>query len=355
MRSRAYRLEAFCEPVREVEVVPPVPRGREVLVRVSHCGVCHSDLHIREGHYNVGGGAKLDFHTRGIVPPITPGHEILGRVEAVGPEVTGVAVGDRRLVYPWIGCRSCPTCEAGEENLCATATFLGIHRPGGFADHVLVPHEDYLVAVDGLDPALAATYACSGLTVFAAIAKLPTLRSGDRIAVVGCGGLGQTALRVLKAKGLGPVIALDPDPAKREQALSLGAVHALDPGARDAAGALVSAAAGQLAAVLDFVGAESTTSVAMSALRKGGTLVIVGLYGGELRYALPFFPIRALTVRGSYVGSLADLKAFVAFAREVHLPPIPLEIRPLTAAEAALTDLAAGRVSGRIVLETGAL
>lgn len=349
--TRSWRLNAICEAlVAETEPLP-VPKGREVLIRVSHCGVCHSDLHIREGTYNLGAGRTLDLTQRGIAPPLTLGHEILGTVEAVGPEVTEVRPGMRRLVHPWIGCGQCALCRSGEENLCAAPRFHGVQARGGFAQHVLVPDAEFLVDVDGIDPAVAATYACSGVTVHSAIKKIQPHRAGEKIAVFGCGGLGQMALQLLKALDLGPVIAVDPSPGKRAAAETIGVAATLDPFAPDAAKQLSAFGRGALAAALDFVGSEETSTLGINCVRKGGTYVIVGLYGGELRYPLPYLPMRAVTIRGSYVGSLRDLKEFVALARRVGLPPVAIERRPMAEVNGALADLAAGRAGGRIVLE----
>ena len=352
--TQSWRLNAICEAlVPETEPLPE-PKRREVLMRVSHCGVCHSDLHIREGIYNLGAGKTLDLTQRGINPPLTLGHEIFGTVEAVGPDVTEVQPGMRRLIHTWIGCGTCALCKSGDENLCAAPRFLGVQARGGFADHVLVSDARFLVDVGDLDPAVAATYACSGVTVHSAVKKILPHREGERVAVFGCGGLGQTALHLLKALGVGPVIAVDPAPEKRAIAEKIGAAASLDPNAPDAAKQLAAFGQGSLAAALDFVGSEQTATLGINGVRKGGTYVIVGLFGGELRYPLPYLPMRAVTIRGSYVGSLNDLKEFVALARKVNLPPVIIERRPMGAVNAALEDLAAGRVAGRVVLEAEA-
>ena len=154
--THSWRLNVSCEPLVLTEEPRPVPKGREVLMKVSHCGVCHSDIHIREGKYNIGGGKVLNLSDRGLKLPLTLGHEILGTVEAVGPDVTSVKPGDRRLLHTWIGCGECALCKSGDENLCAQPQFLGVQARGGFAEHVLVRDEEFLVDVEGLDPALAA-------------------------------------------------------------------------------------------------------------------------------------------------------------------------------------------------------
>jgi D-arabinose 1-dehydrogenase-like Zn-dependent alcohol dehydrogenase len=189
------------------------------------------------------------------------------------------------------------------------------------------------------------------VTVFSAVNKIRPHREGEKIAVFGIGGLGQTALQLLKALDMGPVIAVDPSSEKRRIAEQIGVAATLDPTAPDAAKQLAAFSGGKLAAALDFVGAEDTTSLAINGLRKGGQIVIVGLFGGELRYPLPFIPMRAISIRGSYVGSLKELKEFVALVRKVKLAPIPIERRPMSQVNEALHDLEAGKVAGRIVLE----
>ena len=144
-----YPFDGFGKPLAQALRETPQPTGSEVLVRVGSCGLCHSDLHLHEGYFDLGNGHKLDL-SRGIAPPRVLGHEIAGTVVAVGSEASGVAVGDRRVVYPWIGCGSCGACKSGDEELCGPARALGINCDGGFADHVLVPHARYLYAYDPL-------------------------------------------------------------------------------------------------------------------------------------------------------------------------------------------------------------
>ena len=137
----SYQTASPGAPLVEVESDTPVPKGAEVLVKTVACGVCHSDIHIHEGAFELGGGKKLEVGGEGMVL----GHEIFGEVVAVGPEAAGVSIGDRRVVFPWIGCGECAPCKRGEENICTPGRALGIMKPGGFADHVLVPHSRCLI------------------------------------------------------------------------------------------------------------------------------------------------------------------------------------------------------------------
>jgi alcohol dehydrogenase/propanol-preferring alcohol dehydrogenase len=347
----SWRLEAFGAPFALAETTLAEPRGREVLLRVRHAGVCHSDLHLREGFFDLGNGKRFTLAERGMEPPLTLGHETVGEVIAAGAEAAPEAPrGALRLVFPWIGCGGCALCRMGLENLCAKPRFLGVQRPGGYADHILVPDPRYLLPIDGFDPALAATWACSGVTAYGAVKKALPALEGDRVAVIGTGGVGSAALAILRALAPKvPVIAVDLDAEKRRAALGAGATAAFDPA--EGATALGRLADGRLGAALDFVGSEATAKLATGALRKGGRYIVVGLYGGELRLPLPFIPMLALSVVGSYVGTLDEMKGLLAVAHEGRLPPIPIARRPLAEVNTALDDLKAGRVAGRVVLD----
>ncbi len=331
----------------------PLPQGREVLVRVRYCGVCHSDVHVQEGYFDMGGGNRARFEDRGLRPPLTMGHEPLGTVVATGPDVDEVRAGQSFVVYPWTGCGRCRFCASGEDNLCASPAYLGIGRPGGFATHMIVPDPRYLVDYAGVEPATAATLACSGITAYAAVRKLDPIHPDDWVAVVGCGGLGLTAISLLKGRGHGKVLACDVGEGKLEAARARSADAVLNLADGKGAAAIL-ARCGSLYGLIDFVGAAATASLALPTLRPGGRAVIVGLFGGALPVALPLFGMREISLMGSKVGTLQDLRDVVALARAGKLVPAPVTVRPLEQAEASLRDLEAGRVTGRIVLDAGA-
>lgn len=325
----------------------PDPTGTEVVVEVSHCGVCHTDLHVHHGGYEIGGGKELRFEDRGVRPPLVLGHEIAGRVIATGPDVTSAPAGPV-AVYPWIGCGDCFRCRAHEDHLCASGRFLGIFAPGGYATHVVVPHPRYLFGIGDLDPASAALLGCSGLTSFGALKKIAAYPRDAAVLVIGAGGLGQTAIALARQMGWSRLVALDVDAEKRARALKAGAAMAADPTTDIAE--LKEIAEAPILAALDFVGSEATAQFAAQALEKGGTLVVVGLFGGEFRYPLPLFAIRALTVVGSYVGSLTDMAEYVVHVRAHGAPDLPIEERPMEAAGTVLAALSQGAVAGRTVL-----
>jgi D-arabinose 1-dehydrogenase-like Zn-dependent alcohol dehydrogenase len=351
---RSYAVKIFCEPVVELDGADLVPKGTEVVVEVTRCGVCHSDLHLQDGYYDLGGGKRLSLADRGVKPPVIMGHEVLGRLVAKGPDapVADEMMGKTFVVYPWLGCGTCEICKRGEENLCATPSSIGVHRAGGYAERCLVPHPRYLVDVTGIDPTLAATYACSGLTAFSALKKVQIAKDSDWLLILGLGGVGLSGLEIAKALGFKNIAVADIDPAKRELAAASGASLVVDPRAADAL-ATLQAKSGGIAAAIDFVGARATAEFGTAALRKAGTYVIVGLFGGDIALSLPLIVLRALTLRGSYVGNLGELRELIELVKQGRVKPMPVEAVPMAEVNSALERLRAGHVNGRLVLARG--
>lgn len=344
-------LSADDRSIVDIELPTPEPSGTEVRLRVVHSGVCHSDVHLREGSWDLGSAGELDMAS-GQKYPLVMGHETVGVVEAVGPEASGVSVGDVRLVYPWIGCGACEECRAGRENLCATAPALGIVKPGGYADTILVPDARYLLDITGLDQAWAATLACSGLTSFSAARKALPADPGAPVLVIGAGGVGLMAIAALRALGHENVIAVDLSERNLELAAELGAratVPANDPKLPQT---IFAAAGGAVSSVIDFVNSGTTAPVGFAVLRKGGRMIQVGLFGGELVVPTVLLPLKVATIQGSYVGTLDELRELVDIAKAGGLPHPPITTAELSAAsvEASLDRLRAGGVPGRIVL-----
>ncbi len=335
-------------PLAASEADTPEPQGSEVLVRISHCGVCHSDVHIHDGYFDLGGGKQLDIR-EGRALPFTLGHEIAGEVAALGPDADGIAVGERYAVYPWMGCGACPRCRRGDEHLCKVTHHLGITVDGGYASHVLVPHPRYLLDMSGIDPALAGSYMCSGITAYSAVNKALPYLDGGPLVIVGLGGVGMMTLKIALAVCDAPVIAADIDPAKRQAGLDAGAAHVFDPadpGARKA----VFKTCGPASAAIDLAGAEGSFNFAQSVLGKAGAVVVVGLHGGQFSMPIPMLALRPLAILGSFVGSLTEARELLDLARSGKLDAIPVETRPLDQANTALDDLRAGRIIGRVVL-----
>lgn len=350
MQMTSYQVEEFGRPLAAVMRQVPQPAAAGIVLKVGSCGVCHSDLHMQDGFFDLGGGNRLDL-SRTVQPPRTLGHEIAGTVVAVGPEVSGVRLGDRRVAYPWIGCGTCSLCAAGAEHLCSAPRNLGVSRDGGFATHVVVPHQRYLVEYGALTEAQACTYACSGLTAFSALNKLGPLASGDPLLVIGAGGVGLSGIRLARRLlDQAPIVA-EVDRGKWDLARAAGAGDVIDPGADGALKALIKSTGGGVAAAIDFVGAGATFAFGHGALRKGGRLVCVGLLGGATPVVPAMLALKAVSVLGSYVGSLAELQQLMALAADGGLPELPVTPQPLATASQALDDLRAGKVRGRIVLQ----
>jgi alcohol dehydrogenase/propanol-preferring alcohol dehydrogenase len=349
---RAWAVVAPKQPLQEIELPTPEPTGSQVLLEVTHAGVCHSDLHIWEGEYDLGSRGVMKLSDRGVKLPLAMGHEIVGRVVKWGPDAEGhgLAVGQTRIVFPWVGCGTCARCRAEEDNMCLQGKALGVFQNGGYATHVVAPEPRHLVDPGDLDPALAATYACSGITVFSAIGKVMPMEPDVPIVLVGAGGLGLQAITVLKAMGHRRIVSVDVSAGKLAAAREAGASDTLEATGEDVAARLMALCGGPVEAIIDLVNGTQTARMCFDALTKGGRLIQVGLFGGELVLPLPLMAMRALTVRGSYVGSPKELRALVALAQGGRLAGIPITREPLRNADSALRRLHAGQVTGRIVL-----
>lgn len=347
---KSFKVTEFNGPLSEVDVATPNPTGTQVLLKVKAAGVCHSDLHIWHGGYDLGHGRKpLSLKDRGVSLPLTMGHETVGEVLALGPEAKGVAVGDVRLVYPWIGCGKCEVCLAGEENMCLKPASLGVYCDGGYSDHITVPHPRHLIDLKGLDPVTAAPYACSGVTTYSAIKKVEAYFH-DPIVIFGAGGLGLMALSLLKAMGGKGAIVVDIDAGKRDAAIKAGALAAVDGAAPDALQQIMAKAGVPIRGAIDLVGNAQTAQLGFDCLSKGGKLVMVGLFGGGAPWALPLIPMKAITIQGSYVGNVKETQELIDLVREKKIAPIPVTQLPLAKANQALQDLQNGKLVGRAVL-----
>ena len=344
-----FHLTGFGQALQPAEKPLPQPDGSEVLLKVLACGVCHSDLHVQDGSIDLGNNEVVSFAARTKFP-LTLGHETTGEVVAMGPDAKGVAIGDKCLVCGWIGCGECSFCKRGEEHLCLDSRFLGISRPGGYADHILVPHARYLIDLKGIDPVAAAPLACSGLTTYSAFKKAGPLIHDEPVVVIGAGGLGLMALNILGIMGGNGAVVVETDPQRRQAALECGALAAIDPAAPDADQQIRKAVGGPIHFVLDLVGSGTTAAQGFRLLDRGGKLLVVGLFGGAMSLAVPMLAIKSATIQGSYIGSPTELRELIALVQATRMPQVPLDRRPLEQANRALTDLRAGQVVGRVVL-----
>ena len=341
-------LVAYGQPLCEAVVDRPTPRGTEVLVRVARCGVCHSDLHLQDGYFTLGGDRRLDI-TKDRALPFTLGHEIAGVIESAGEAAVGAAVGRPVAVYPWIGCGTCAACRAGEENMCSAHHHLGVAADGGFATHVLIPHPRYLLDYAPLSPDFAGPLMCSGLTAYSALKRLGSRADRGPVLLVGLGGVGMMGLALARTLFPQPPIVADIDAAKRAAAIAAGAAQAFDPADPQARKAVMTATGG-LFAVCDFVGSEKSLQFSTGVLARGGKVVVTGLLGGNFSIAAAMIAIKAMTIEGTLTGTLAEARELIELARVGKIAPIPTHTRPLAQAQAALDDLRAGRVVGRTIL-----
>ena len=362
----SYQVIEWGEPLERRDYPTPDPQGTEVLLQVEVCGVCHSDLHIHEGFFDMGGGRKRVLADLGVQLPLTLGHEPVGTVAAVGPEVddpeaAGVPIGAPRVVWPWVGCRQCAACLREEDILCERGRYLGARVDGGFSDHILVPHPRYLQPYDGINAEVAATYACAGITGYAAVKRALTtypesagtlgrIGSGDTLLLVGAGGVGLSALRAARAMTDACIVVADISAEKRALAEANGADASIDSADPDAGGRLKEQSGAGVAASVDFVGRPDTSQMAIDSLRRGGTHVIVGLFGGALTVSVPDYIYKLLAVRGSHLGTPQDLAELIELRREGRVEPPPIARRPLAEVNEVFAELHAGRIDGRVVV-----
>ncbi|MEK0318103.1 MAG: alcohol dehydrogenase [Nitrosopumilus sp.] len=355
---KAARIVEPNKPLEVSELETPKPSGNEVIVKVKAAGVCHSDLHLWEGGYDLGDGTFLKVTDRGVKYPITPGHEIVGTVSEVGNDVKGVSVGDDVLVYPWIGEGECPACKAGNENLCDAPKSIGLFQDGGYAENVKVPHYKYLAKISGLDLDAATSLACSGLTAYNAVKKA-NANSPEYLVIIGAGGLGLMAIQLAKAITKAKIICIDNDDKKFETAKKMGAdfvvntnvIGSISTGTGGPVEKIISICNGKGAdSVIDFVNAPQTVKTALAVLRKRGNLVLVGLFGGSINISLVTIPLKSLTIQGAYTGNYNDMVELIDLAKKGVIKPVISKRYSIDEANEALENLKARKIIGRAVI-----
>ena len=343
---RAYRLTAWEQAPSLVEVVPPAAGPGEVVVRVAGCGLCHSDVAMMAMPGAV--GEALDWQI-----PFTLGHESAGWVHEVGEGVTGFQVGDAVAVASPASCGTCRWCLQGRENACANGLVgRGYGRDGGLADLLLVGDVRALLPIAGLDPAVAGPLTDAGATSHHAVARiLPRVRDDGTVVVLGVGGLGGFMVQILRALSPARIIAVDPDPGRRELAVRYGADEVVD-GVGEGTGRVLRSLVGPdgADAVLDVVGIDGTIACGVRALAPGGAFGLVGAAGGTLRK--PWYGTlprdgELFTFQGS---DLADARAVLDLAAAGRIV-VDVVRFPLDEVVDAYAALEAGGLAGRVVVE----
>lgn len=310
------------------EAPRPEPAAQEVVVKVDAAGICGSDMSGYLGHNSLR------------VPPLVMGHELAGRVTAVGEGVTAPRVGDLVAVNPLIACGECALCRRGLENLCPRREIVGIHRPGAFAEWVAVPAANCVTlprGVDAVTGSLAEPLACGVRAV-----RIGGVVQGSRVLVVGAGTIGLMAIAAVRSAGGAVVLASDVHPGRLATAAAWGAARTCDARSTDSA-ALARQLTGDLGVdvAIDAVGSGVTRRAAIRAARPGGTVVFVGLHEAESPVEANHIVRSEIHISGSFAYTSVDFARALdmLIAGEVYPSPAWLEERALEACGASFAEL----------------
>tara|TARA_R110000737_G_scaffold93541_2_gene126880 strand:- start:18215 stop:19255 length:1041 start_codon:yes stop_codon:yes gene_type:complete len=337
-KMQTAQVEEFGQPLVFNELDIPTPGPGQILVKTEACGVCHTDLHARNG----------DWPLKPALP-FTPGHEGIGIVTELGAGVTAVKKGDR-VGVPWLysACGHCEFCLAAQETVCADAEFGGYTRNGGFAEYIIA-NPNYVAHIPkGLSALDAAPLICAGITTYKGL-KETQAKPGQWVVISGIGGLGHLGVQYAKAMGL-HVCAVDIDDAKLKHATLLGADAVVNAKHEDAAAAVINATNGGAHGVLITAPSLPAFEQGVAMTRKHGTCVLVGIPPGK--FPTPLFDVVAncITIRGSFVGTRSDMAEALAFAADGKVKA-DIELQPLSAINEVFDRLANGEVPSRVVID----
>ena len=334
---KAAVLREIGKPLTIEEVPTPSPGPGQVLIRVEACGVCHSDLHLAEGDWDL---------LRPVTKiPLILGHEAAGTIAALGEGASGVRVGDR-VGVPWIHytCGECEFCKEGKEELCVKQKVTGCMVDGGFAEYMLAPATHASPLPASLGSVDVAPQLCAGLTVFKAM-KAAGVTAGQRMAVFGAGGLGHLAIQIAKAMGV-QVGAVDIADDKLEFAKSLGAewtVNAAEPVHKKLR------AMGGVHVAMVCAASPAAYETALRCLRRGGTLAVVGMANEPFKVSAVSLVSGETRIVASAVGTRADLRELFALM-ERHPIHCKIQTRPLDSVNDVFDEMKRGAIIGRVVL-----
>ena len=301
----AYAALAANQPLEPFQYDPGALKAHEVEIKVSHCGICHSDLSMLNNEWGM------------TQYPFVPGHEIVGTIDAVGEAVTHLSVG-QVVGLGWHSnyCHHCMSCLSGDQNLCATAQGTIVGRHGGFADKVRADASAVIPLPEGMDIASAGPLFCGGITVFNPLKQFD-VKPTDKVAVIGIGGLGHLAVQFLHAWGC-EVTAFTSSASKIQEALDLGADHTLDSRNPDE----LTAAAGRFDFIISTVNVKLDWPSYMNTLKPKGRLHFVGATLEPLNISAFSLITAQRSVSGSPVGSPATIKQMLDFAKQHEIQPI---------------------------------
>jgi len=258
-------MKSLNEPLQVQEVPTPVPGTSEVRIRIQASGLCSSDLHYMKGDSPV---AKM---------PIILGHEVAGVVDEIGPGVTTVKAGDQVAVHYLITCGTCDLCRSGNENFCSDCRMIGKTIDGGFAEYIVVPQANAIAVPSDVPIEYAALAGDAIATPYHAV-KLAPVKEGDRVMILGLGGLGIHAVQLPRLFGAATVIAVDVSEAKLVLARQLGADHTINPVREDMAAAIRRVTAGKgVDVAIELIGLKETLEAAVQSLAPRGRMVVVGI------------------------------------------------------------------------------
>ena len=328
---KAAVLRALAEPLAVEELATPEPGAGEVLIKVAACGVCHSDLHLVRGEWDL-----LKPITK---LPLVPGHEVTGTIAALGEGVEGFALGDR-VGVPWLHftCGQCEFCLAGRETLCGKQQVTGCTVDGGFAEFIKAKASHTAKLPDNLTFVEAAPLLCAGLTVHRALHDSEVV-AGQRIAIFGIGGLGHLAIQLAKARGA-EVIAVDVSDDKLALARECGADHTINAATSPAHKEVKKLGGAHVVMVTS--GSKAAYETALRSLRKGGTLSVVGMSPEPISLSTVAMVSGEYRIVASAVGTRTELREGKGRCR--------IETRPFEQADAVLNELQSGSLLGRVVL-----
>lgn len=334
----AATITSFGAPLEIKEMDIPTPGRGEVLVKLHATGVCHSDLHLAQGDW-------------ALLPslPRVPGHEGIGEVVETGQDVETLAVGDMvGNAWLWRACGTCENCRTGWETICANQVTSGVHIDGSFGQYMLVDERFAGRFHPDVDAVEAAPILCAGVTVYKGL-KVSEARPGQWVTIAGIGGLGHLAVQYAKAMGL-RVAAVDVAEDKLQLAKTLGAELTVNAKEHDPAEEITRQTGGGTNAVIVTASHPAAHRQAVGMARDRGTVVLIGMPDGNFEAPIRQIVAKALTIRGSAVGTRQDLVEAIEFYNNGKVKPI-VTGRTLDEVNTVFGEMQAGKIDGRVSVD----